>query len=123
MEILTSLFTYQMPLVMLWFGCLALYLPLTGSKTIWRLGIPPLFLMVFGYLLYWFPLYQAGGGPGFYGTFDTDTTGMAGLTWLVLVLPATALLAPPLAFAEYLRHRTIKERARGSSLGLTRAPY
>ena len=128
MDFLGSLFEYHLSLVMLWFGCLALYLPLSGSKAGWRLGLPPLFLMGFGYLIYWVPLYQAGGGPSFYGTFSTDVEGMAVMMWVCLVLPATVLMAPPLAFVEWLRRRTLNERARtcnspGSSLGLTRAPY
>ena len=128
MNIAESLIQYHLPLVILWFVCLATYLPLMGSRALWRLGLPPFFLAVFGFLIYWFPIYQAGGAPGFYGVWDTDADWQAFMMWAFLVLPALVLQAPALACAEWLRTRTLNERARsangpGSYQGLTRAPY
>lgn len=118
MNTIDSLLQYHLPLVILWCVSLATYAPLLGSKAVWRLGLPPFFLAVGGFLIYWLSIHRAGGAPGLYAT----------LMWCCLVLPGMALQMPALICAEWLRARVLKERARsangpGSFLGLTRGPY
>ncbi|MBS2033950.1 hypothetical protein JST97_03130 [bacterium] len=92
--------SYHPYLSFLWFFCLLAYL--MGPAGWGRNGLCATFYLALGYVAVWFPLYQAGGTPSFFGEWSNDVRGWAFFEWIILVCPSGLALVVICYLADHL---------------------
>lgn len=101
-DIVTDFITSQPQLATLWIVCLLWHLK---SPSIGRLCSVFLAYLAFGLLVVWIPIYNAGGGPSFFGEFSHDIASVTGLDFICEVCPLASILAAVCGLVQFMLQR------------------